>query len=111
MDLPSDLTDLLAEFDAGGVEYLVVGGLALALHGHPRFTKDVDLWLRDSEDNIQRAVAALVAFGAPSITCEGVFSIGPRHWLLAREHGEERVVTARDVQERAPIAERAVHVG
>ena len=43
MVLPPDLIDLLAEFGATRVEYLVVGGQALALHGRPRFTKDADL--------------------------------------------------------------------
>jgi hypothetical protein len=65
MALPSDLIDLLAEFVATGVEYLLVGGQALALHDHPRFTRHADLWLRDSPDNIERAQRALVRFGAP----------------------------------------------
>jgi hypothetical protein len=65
MALPSDLIDLLAEFAATGVEYLLVGGQALALQGHPRFTKDADLWLRDTADNLGRAQQALLQFGAP----------------------------------------------
>ncbi|MEM1032231.1 MAG: hypothetical protein AAGN82_17920 [Myxococcota bacterium] len=65
MALPSDLIDLLVEFDASHVEYLLVGGQAVALHGAPRFTKDADLWLRDSAENVARAVEALGRFGAP----------------------------------------------
>ena len=65
MALPSDLIDLLAEFDASSVEYLLVGGQAVALHGAPRFTKDADLWLRDSPENLSRAIEALERFGAP----------------------------------------------
>jgi hypothetical protein len=72
MNLPSDLIDLLAEFDAHGVEYLLVGGQALALHGHPRFTKDADLWLRDTPENLDRTKAALRAFGAPPSTLAGL---------------------------------------
>jgi hypothetical protein len=68
MELPSDLIDLLEEFDAAGVEFLLVGGQALALHGHPRFTKDADLWLRDTPQNLDRARAALGRFGAPEAT-------------------------------------------
>ena len=71
-DLPRDLIDLLAEFDAAGVEYLIVGGQALALHGRPRFTKDADLWLHDTEANIKAATDALVRFGAPPATIEGL---------------------------------------
>lgn len=72
MDLPSDLIDLLAEFDAAGVEYLLVGGLALALHGHPRFTKDADLWLRDDPGNLDRVRRALTRFGAPPETIDAI---------------------------------------
>jgi len=65
MALPSDLIDLLAEFDASSVDYLLVGGQAVALHGAPRFTKDADLWLRDTPENLELAIAALGRFGAP----------------------------------------------
>jgi len=54
--------------DAEKVEYLLVGGLALALHGHPRFTKDADLWVRDTPENLERVENALRAFGAPRVT-------------------------------------------
>ena len=74
MALPSDLIDLLAEFAATGVEYLLVGGQALALHGHPRFTKDADLWLRDTPDNIGRAQQALLQFGAPRSVVDALLS-------------------------------------
>lgn len=76
MDLPSDLIDLLAEFDAEGVEFLVVGGQALALHGHPRFTKDADLWLRNSAANLGRARVALQRFGAPTATIDALGTAG-----------------------------------
>lgn len=65
MTLPFDLIDLLAEFEEASVEYLLVGGQAVALHGHPRFTKDADVWVRDSDDNIGRCQQALRRFGAP----------------------------------------------
>jgi len=64
-DLPSDLIDLLAVFADSEVEYLLVGGQALALHGLPRFTMDADLWLRDTADNLSRVESALRTFGAP----------------------------------------------
>ena len=74
MDLPSDLIDLLAEFADEKVEYLLVGGLALALHGLPRFTKDADLWIRDEPENLGRATRALEAFGAPRATVQSLRS-------------------------------------
>lgn len=65
MSLPPDLIELLAEFDAAGVESLLIGGHALAIHARPRFTKDADVWIGDDPDNVRRACAALVRFGAP----------------------------------------------
>ncbi|HMI90240.1 MAG TPA: nucleotidyltransferase [Polyangiales bacterium] len=61
-----DFKDLLSEFNAHGVEYLVVGAHALAAHGHVRATKDMDVWVRPTRDNAQRVMSALAAFGAPA---------------------------------------------
>lgn len=72
MELPQDLIELLAEFDTARVEYLVVGGQAVGLHGVPRFTKDTDIWLSDNAANVERAQRALTAFGAPRATIEGL---------------------------------------
>ncbi len=60
-----DFRDLLAEFIAAGVEFLVVGAHALAAHGHVRATKDLDLWVRPSSENAARTMAALSRFGTP----------------------------------------------
>lgn len=60
-----DFRDLLAEFNARNVEYLVVGAHALAAHGHVRATKDLDVWIRPKLENASRVLAALSAFGAP----------------------------------------------
>lgn len=60
-----DFRDLLSEFTAHGVEYLVVGAHALAAHGHVRATKDIDIWIRPSEENARKALVAIAAFGAP----------------------------------------------
>ena len=60
-----DFKELLSEFNAHRVEYLVVGAHALAAHGHVRATKDMDVWVRPSTDNARRVIAALKAFGAP----------------------------------------------
>jgi hypothetical protein len=60
-----DFRDLLAEFNAHGVDYLIVGAHALAAHGHVRATKDLDIWVRPDIDNARRVLRALQAFGAP----------------------------------------------
>lgn len=55
---------LSALLDAG-VEFLLVGGLAMAAHGHARATKDMDLWVYCSNQNVEKVWRALAAFGAP----------------------------------------------
>ena len=60
-----DFRDLLAEFNARSVEFLVVGAHALAAHGHVRATEDLDLWVRPDLENAKRVIQALIAFGAP----------------------------------------------
>jgi len=58
-----DFKELLELFNAHRVEYLIVGGYALAFHGAPRFTGDLDLLVKPSSDNAMRVLAALAAFG------------------------------------------------
>jgi hypothetical protein len=64
--LNPDYRDLLSAFSRHEVEYLLVGAYAMAAHGQPRATMDIDLWLKVSPENARRAVAALEAFGAPA---------------------------------------------
>jgi hypothetical protein len=60
-----DYRDMLSALSEAGVEYLVVGAYAMAVHGVPRATGDLDVWIRPSSDNATRAIAALRRFGAP----------------------------------------------
>ena len=60
-----DFIDLLKAFADADVRFLVVGAYALAVHGRPRATGDLDLWVEPSEENGSRVVQALAAFGAP----------------------------------------------
>jgi hypothetical protein len=60
-----DFRDLLAEFNARQVEFLLVGAHALAAHGHVRATRDLDIWVRPSPENANRVLEAIRAFGAP----------------------------------------------
>ena len=61
-----DFRDILVAFNHADVEYLVVGAYALAAHGLPRATGDLDLFVRCADDNAQRVARALAIFGAPS---------------------------------------------
>ena len=56
---------LLAAFHAAGVEYAVVGGIAVNAHGYVRATHDLDLFIRPTEENARAAFGALLAFGVP----------------------------------------------
>ena len=64
-EINPDFRDLLLAFADGGVEFVIVGAYALAMHGVPRTTGDIDVFVRASRENAVRVVAALDAFGAP----------------------------------------------
>lgn len=65
--LNRDFREFAESLAARGVEYLVVGGYALAAHGHPRYTGDIDFWVRPTPPNIERLLQALDAFGFGSL--------------------------------------------
>ena len=60
-----DYKDLLSAFHAHGVRYLIVGGYAVIFHAQPRFTNDIDLFIKADPANAQSTFAALSEFGAP----------------------------------------------
>jgi hypothetical protein len=61
-----DFLDLLRAFIDRDVRFLVVGAYALGVHGRPRATGDLDVWVEPTRENAVRIMAALDAFGAPS---------------------------------------------
>ena len=63
--LPEDFRDLLVLFVDAGVEFVIVGAYALALHGAPRASGDIDLFVRAAPENAARVFAALARFGTP----------------------------------------------
>ncbi len=75
--LPADFVDLLAEFAAADVRYLVIGGYAVGFHDRPRATKDLDLLIADDAENVARACMALAAFGVPDAIVEGLRAATP----------------------------------
>lgn len=82
--LNPDFRDMLSAFAAEDVEFLVVGAYALAAHGVPRATGDLDLWIRPATENADRVLRALREFGAPTteltredlVSPDVVFQIG-----------------------------------
>ncbi len=65
MDVAPDFDEFIGCLTVHGVEFVVVGAYALALHGAPRFTGDLDLFVRPTADNARRLLAAVEAFGFP----------------------------------------------
>ncbi|HNR31919.1 MAG TPA: nucleotidyltransferase [Candidatus Hydrogenedentes bacterium] len=63
MNTHPDFEELFRLLEKHGVDYVIVGGYAVAFHGYPRFTKDIDIFFDPSPANVARLRAALVAFG------------------------------------------------
>jgi predicted nucleotidyltransferase len=63
MELDRDFSEFLALLDGHKVEYLVVGGYAVAVHGHPRYTGDLDVWVNSTKANAEKLRQVIDAFG------------------------------------------------
>ena len=63
--MDANFRDMLSALCAAGAEFLVVGAHALAVHGRPRATGDLDIWVHATPENARRVFAALAEFGAP----------------------------------------------
>jgi len=81
LELPEDYQDLLRDFVEAKVDFVLIGGWAVAVHGHGRATDDMDVLVRPTPENAARVYRALQSYGAPlaahGIT-EGLFS-SPRY--------------------------------
>lgn len=64
--LNPDFKDMLSCLKDEEAEFIIVGAYALAAHGFPRATGDIDIWIKNSSDNAQKVMRALVQFGAPT---------------------------------------------
>ncbi len=65
--LSKDFKEFIRLLNEHNVKYLVVGGYAVAFHGHPRYTKDLDIWIESSIDNATNLLKALDQFGFGSL--------------------------------------------
>jgi hypothetical protein len=65
--LNRDFREFVESLNGHDVRYLVVGGYAVAFHGHPRYTKDLDVWVEPTESNAANMMSALAQFGFASI--------------------------------------------
>ncbi len=66
--LSKDFKEFIELLNENNVKYLVVGGYAVALHGHPRYTKDLDVWIELSSDNAGRVLHFFMLLCAFSIS-------------------------------------------
>jgi|SRR5947209_4051884 len=60
-----DFKEMLSCLKGEGVDFIIVGAYALAAHGFPRATGDIDIWVRNSSENAQKIMRALSKFGVP----------------------------------------------
>jgi predicted nucleotidyltransferase len=65
--LPEDFRDFIESLNSNKVEYILIGGWAVGLHGNPRTTKDIDFLVESSSRNIKKLQKALYEFGAPPV--------------------------------------------
>ena len=77
MDLAPDFDEFCALLIDHHVEFVIVGAHALALHGAPRFTGDLDILIRPTVDNADKLIAAIRAFGFPEIPLTAAQIIEP----------------------------------
>ena len=90
MPLHPDFRDMLCALFAEGAEFLLVGAFAVAAHGYPRATGDMDILVRPTPENAPRVLRAIRRFGAPlhDLTVEDisnpgiVFQIGNQPWRI-----------------------------
>jgi predicted nucleotidyltransferase len=75
--LNQDFKEFIKSLNDHEVHYLIVGGYAVALHGHPRYTKDIDVWIWISEENAERMMAALEQFGFGSLGLQAEDFLAP----------------------------------
>lgn len=75
--LSQDFKELIKLLNDNQVRYLVVGGYAVAVHGYPRYTKDMDVWIELSLENALRLIQALEQFGFGSLGLQAADFLDP----------------------------------
>jgi hypothetical protein len=99
--LPEDFKEFIRFFNKNEVCYLLVGGWATGLYGHPRATKDIGFLVATDDENLEKLKSALSDFGAPSLDLEpfkengSVYRMG-RHSVLRMA---ERNIQASEVED------------
>ena len=63
MELNKDFKEFVKLLNENGVKYLTIGGYAVAYHGYPRYTKDIDFWIFSTPENTKKILKTIVDFG------------------------------------------------
>jgi hypothetical protein len=67
LQLPEDFKEFIQCLNSNNVKYLLIGGWAVGLYGHPRATKDIDFLILLENNNLENLEKSLIAFGAPPV--------------------------------------------
>lgn len=74
IELPRDFKELFESLNANSVRYLLIGGYAVGVYGYSRTTNDIDVFVSDDAENIQRMIEALNDFGVSGTDLSGIFA-------------------------------------
>jgi hypothetical protein len=111
MELDRDFSEFIESCIAHDVRFLVVGGYAVAAHGHPRFTKDMDVWVWIDQNNAERLIEALRDFGFGSLGLTAADFV-VEDMVVQLGHPPKRIdlLTSVDGVEFEPCWERRVNI-
>jgi hypothetical protein len=109
--LSRDFKEFVELLNSNKVEYLMVGAHALAAHGRPRYTGDLDLWIRVNNHNIAKVLAALNEFGFASVGLTHADFLAPQAVIqLGYPPGRIDLLTAIDGVEFDDCYSRRINV-
>ncbi|MCG8332999.1 MAG: nucleotidyltransferase [Proteobacteria bacterium] len=97
MVINQDFKEFIRLLNQNNVKYLVVGGYAVAFHGHPRYTKDLDLWIWINEINAVNLIKSLKEFGFQSLDLKPEDFLKPGY-IIQLGHPPNRIDLITEVQ-------------
>jgi hypothetical protein len=91
--LNNHFQEFLNGLESHGARYLLVGGYAVARHGHPRYTNDLDIFVEPGEQNADRVVATFADFGFPNTVVREDFLEPNRNVAIGQEPLRLHIIT------------------
>ena len=110
-NLHPDFKEFLKLLNSHQVDYLLVGGYAVSIHGYPRYTGDIDFWVAISEENALKLVGVLKEFGfdVPNLSTE-LFLDRSRMTRLGREPVKIEILNSVSGLDFEPAQKRAITI-